>query len=199
MRIISGRFKGLRLPLRARAQIRPTSERVREALFNVLGASIKGIRALDFFAGSGALGLEALSRGAGSVVFVEQDSRLTKNLSDFCGNNKLFDQTEVLNMDSGQALSLLVSRKDQFEVIFLDPPYESDWVAKLFSNRSFFFLLSPDGLLVVERPKTNLGTDNFHEVGLEKIFSRSYGSSVIEFFSLKTVESISDLEFVKSD
>jgi 16S rRNA (guanine966-N2)-methyltransferase len=199
MRIISGRFKGLRLPLRARTQIRPTSERVREALFSVLAAGIKGVRALDFFAGSGALGLEALSRGAGSVVFVEQDRRLTKNLSDFCGNNKLFDQTEVLNMDSGQALNLLVRREDQFEVIFLDPPYESDWVAKLFSNRSFFSLLSPDGLLVVERSKTNLGTVDFHEVGLEMIFSRSYGSSVIEFFSLKTVESISDLEFVKSD
>ena len=107
MRIISGSLKGLRFPLHARAQIRPTSERVREALFSVLGTVVTGARALDLFAGSGSLGLEALSRGAKGIVLVEKDKRLAKNLVEFCRNNNLIDEVEVLNMDASQALSVL--------------------------------------------------------------------------------------------
>ena len=194
MRIISGSLKGLRLPLHARAQIRPTSERVREALFSVLGNHVRGIRALDLFAGSGSLGLEALSRGAKSIVLVEKDKRLVKNLVEFSRHNKLIDEVEVLNMDAGQALSVLASRKDQFDAIFLDPPYDSDWIVKLFSNSSFINLLSPDGLLIIERFKINGEAENFQAVGLEKTFFRNYGSSVVEIFASIRSESKSNLE-----
>jgi 16S rRNA (guanine966-N2)-methyltransferase len=192
MRIISGSLKGLRFPLHARAQIRPTSERVREALFSVLGTVVTGARALDLFAGSGSLGLEALSRGAKGIVLVEKDKRLAKNLVEFCRNNNLIDEVEVLNMDASQALSVLGTRQDKFEIIFLDPPYDSDWLVRLFSNSSFMNLLSPEGLLIVERSKISSEIEKFEKVGLEKTFFRNYGSSVVEIFTPVRSESISN-------
>jgi 16S rRNA (guanine(966)-N(2))-methyltransferase RsmD len=155
---------------------------------------VRGIRALDLFAGSGSLGLEALSRGAKSIVFVEKDKRLVKNLVEFSRHNKLIDEVEVLNMDADQALSVLASRKDQFDAIFLDPPYDSDWIVRLFSNSSFIKLLSPNGLLIIERFKINGEVENFQEVGLEKTFFRNYGSSVVEIFASIRSESKSNLE-----
>ncbi len=194
MRIISGSLKGLRFPLHVRAQIRPTSERVREALFSVLGTVVTGARALDLFAGSGSLGLEALSRGAKSIVLVEKDKRLARNLVEFSRNNKLIDEVEILNMDASQALSVLATRKDKFEIIFLDPPYDSDWLVRLFSNSSFMNLLSPEGLLITERSKINSEMEKFQKVGLEKTFYRNYGSSVVEIFASIRSESKSNLE-----
>ena len=77
-------------------------------------------------------------------------------------------------MDADQALSVLASRKDQFDAIFLDPPYDSDWIVRLFSNSSFIKLLSPNGLLIIERFKINGEVENFQEVGLEKTIFRNY-------------------------
>jgi 16S rRNA (guanine966-N2)-methyltransferase len=194
MRIISGSLRGLRLPLHKRALIRPTSERVREALFSVLGTVVTGARALDLFAGSGSLGLEALSRGAKGIVLVEKDKRLARNLVEFCRNNNLIDKVEILNMDASQALSVLAGRKDKFEIIFLDPPYDSDLLGRLFSNSSFMNLLSPEGLLIIERSKLNSEMEKFQKVDLEKTFFRNYGSSVVEIFASIRSESKSNLE-----
>jgi 16S rRNA (guanine966-N2)-methyltransferase len=183
MRIISGSLKGLRLALPAKAKIRPTAERVREALFSALGSAVCGVDALDLFAGTGSLGLEALSRGAGSVTMVEKDLRLARNLTGFCAGLKMFDRVKVLNMDAGKSVDYLSYGSVKFGLIFLDPPYDSDWISRLALDASFLGLLSPGGLIVVERTVLSKDSQDFEGQGLETIFSRKYGATMLEIFT----------------
>ncbi|MFH0959677.1 MAG: 16S rRNA (guanine(966)-N(2))-methyltransferase RsmD, partial [Pseudomonadota bacterium] len=128
MRIVAGSLKGRRLKLASCSEVRPTSERVRESIFSVIGNYVIGTEAIDLFAGTGALGIEALSRGAKSVTFVEKDRALTKNLYSFCSSCGLLSQTAILNMDVVEAIKLLKRRDSKFDMILLDPPYNSDWI-----------------------------------------------------------------------
>ena len=118
MRVVAGEFGGRRLAAPRGARTRPTADRVREALFSMLG-DLSGLRVLDLYAGSGALGIEALSRGAGSAVFVESDARaavvLERNLA------SLGLEQRVLRRD---VLRFLGSPEDSFDLVFCDPPYD---------------------------------------------------------------------------
>jgi 16S rRNA (guanine966-N2)-methyltransferase len=119
MRVVAGAFKGRRLQAPRGAATRPTADRVREALFSILG-DVGGLRVLDLYAGSGALGIEALSRGAGAATFVERDPQavasLRRNL-DAVGSD-----AEVRRQD---ALRFLASAGGTFDLVFVDPPYDS--------------------------------------------------------------------------
>jgi 16S rRNA (guanine966-N2)-methyltransferase len=119
VRIIAGEWRGRRLPVTAGTAVRPTPDRVRETLFNWLRDDIAGARCLDLYAGTGALGFEALSRGAAEAWFVEQDPKLVAALEAQAG---VFDaQPRIVRQD---AASLLRGRAAQkFDVVFLDPPY----------------------------------------------------------------------------
>ena len=121
LRIIGGSWRGRRLRFPAAALIRPTPDRVRETLFNWLGAGVAGARCLDLFAGSGALGLEALSRGAAHVTFVERDPgaarELRARLAEWGAAN-----AEIVR---GDALGFLAGAAQPFDVVFLDPPFAS--------------------------------------------------------------------------
>lgn len=120
IRIIGGQWRGRKLVVPDRAGLRPTGDRVRETLFNWLQAAVPGSRCLDLFAGTGALGLEALSRGAGSAVFVERDRFLVDALRavarDWPGGERL----EVVQAD---ALRWLVDDQRQYDLVFIDPPF----------------------------------------------------------------------------
>ena len=122
LRIIGGSWRGRRLRFPALADIRPTPDRVRETLFNWLGAHIRGARCLDLFAGSGALGLEALSRGAAHVTFVERDRlavrELRARLTEWGATG-----AQVLEMDASRFLD---GEPEAFDIVFLDPPFASD-------------------------------------------------------------------------
>jgi 16S rRNA (guanine966-N2)-methyltransferase len=182
MRIISGTLRGARLPLLPKAKLRPTAQRVREALFSVLGSAVSGVAVLDLFAGTGSLGFEALSRGAKSVTLVEKELRLANKLVEFCDDMRLSDDATVLNMDAARAVNFLAKRQIRFGLILLDPPYDSDWISMLFSSDSFLGLTTTSGLIVVERTKFNQNIVGSGKIRLEKTFSRNYGSSVLEIF-----------------
>jgi 16S rRNA (guanine966-N2)-methyltransferase len=119
VRIIGGTWRGRRLPVASLAGLRPTPDRVRETLFNWLAARIAGARCLDLFAGTGVLGLEALSRGAAQAVFVESSAELIASLR---------RATAALSADcliyQAQAIDYLKTSQDSFDVVFLDPPYQ---------------------------------------------------------------------------
>jgi 16S rRNA (guanine966-N2)-methyltransferase len=119
VRIVAGEFRGRRLAAPRGARTRPTADRVREALFSMLG-DVSGARVLDLYAGSGALGIEALSRGAGSAVFVDRDPRavaaIERNLE------SLGLEQEVLRQD---AVRFLARARGTFDLVFCDPPYDS--------------------------------------------------------------------------
>ena len=150
MRVIAGRFGGRRLKAPAGRVTRPTSDRVREALFAML-ADVGDLRVLDLFAGTGALGIEALSRGAGSAVFVERDAAVVKVLR---ANLQALGLTrELAEVRRGDALAALQSaraRQETYDLIFIDPPYDDARVGGPELSVLLPPLLRPEARVVVE-------------------------------------------------
>lgn len=127
IRIIGGEFRRRRLRFPDVPGLRPTADRLRETLFNWLQTEVEGANCLDLFAGSGALGLEALSRGAQRVRFVDQSRAVIRQLHENLGLLQVQDRAEVLSAD---AMRLLSKEADQqYDVVFLDPPFVRDWLA----------------------------------------------------------------------
>jgi len=176
MRIISGMHKGRRIAAPPGDSTRPTSDRVREALFNILGPMDDAI-VLDLFAGSGALGLEALSRGARRCTFVESDRVAARVIAE---NLAKLELTGAI-VDSRDALAVLreaAARKTTYDLVFCDPPY-GDWaslepqLAELLS-----LVLAEEGTLVVET-----GARIEPQLPLDLITTRRYGSARITLFN----------------
>jgi 16S rRNA (guanine966-N2)-methyltransferase len=195
MRIIAGKYRGRRLKSPPSAQTRPTSDRLRETLFNVLAPRIKGARFLDLCAGTGAVGIEALSRGAEHVTFVDQSRRM-------CGlieaNLKALEiDSEKVSMVHGEAEAFLhrVARQHEpsltvalmprlpelFDIIFFDPPYAADYysVVNMVSDTGGQ-LLTVDAVLIVEHHKKK---DLADDIGrLKRYRTLKQGDSVLSFF-----------------
>jgi 16S rRNA (guanine966-N2)-methyltransferase len=125
VRVIGGSAKGRRLTTLRTLALRPTPDRVREALFNILGGSIDGAAVLDFFAGSGAIGLEALSRGARVAVFVEAHEPACRLIEDNLRRCGLYEHAVVWCREASKAIPALKAHRRTFDVIFLDPPYQT--------------------------------------------------------------------------
>jgi 16S rRNA (guanine966-N2)-methyltransferase len=146
LRIIGGTWRGRKLRFAAGADIRPTPDRVRETLFNWLGPRVAGARCLDLFAGSGALGLEALSRGAAQVTFVEQDARAARELA-----GRLLEwQAQGGHVARADALRFLAGPAGAYGVVFLDPPFASDLLARAAAALAVHGWLAPGALIYVE-------------------------------------------------
>lgn len=146
VKIIGGQWRGTKLPVLLKDDVRPTSSRVRETLFNWLQSYIAGSDCLDLFAGSGALGLEALSRGASSAVMVEKDKQVAKLLSDQV--KKL--QSENALVISGDATDYMQNTQNKFDLIFLDPPFSEINPLDILNIILEKKLLKPNGLVYTE-------------------------------------------------
>ena len=147
MRVISGTARGLKLISPAGLDTRPTLDRVKEALFSMLTPALRDSSVLDLFAGSGALGLEALSRGCASAVFVDNSPEARAAAAKNLENARLTGRAEII---SGDALKYLASRKEPFDIIFLDPPYGGGLYEKALSLIAQRDLLAPGGVIAVE-------------------------------------------------
>lgn len=178
MRIIAGRFKGRRIPSPKGLEVRPTMDRAREAVFSSLGRRVCGSRVLELFAGTGAFSLEALSRGAEHAVLVEKDRRIMDALARTVQSFKVETSTSLLHMDALQAARRLRDSGSRFGIIFLDPPYEGDWIETILADPHFGDLVEAEGLVIVEMPAAE-GELNPPE-GFEKVFSRRYGRALVE-------------------
>jgi len=130
IRIIGGEYRGRRIAVPERRDLRPTPDRVRETLFNWLGQRLRGLACLDLFAGSGALGFEAASRGAARVVMVESDAALCGSLEKF---RDLVGAKQV-QVVRGDALEYLVRTREHFDVVFLDPPFRQNALPAVFRH-----------------------------------------------------------------
>ncbi|MBQ8374333.1 MAG: 16S rRNA (guanine(966)-N(2))-methyltransferase RsmD [Clostridia bacterium] len=183
MRIIGGKYKSRVLASFDGDAVRPTADRVKESLFNILSLRFYGARVLDLFSGSGALGLESLSRGAKEAVFNDcsKDSvaLLRKNLKTL----KIAEGSEakVYTLD---ALVCLSGLKEPFDIIFIDPPYRLEVGAQAIEKIAKRGLLKRDGVLIFERDRAFEG----EIVGLEKYDERKYGKTVLTFFRVKENE-----------
>ena len=145
VRIIGGEWRRRVLRFPDAEGLRPTPDRVRETLFNWLGQDLSGLSCLDLFAGSGALGFEAASRGAARVVMLEKSPRVLAALHE---NHELLHKPAAVEIRSGDALQYLSSAKSKFDLIFLDPPYRKGWLNRL--EPLLAGVLDEDGALYVE-------------------------------------------------
>ena len=185
MRITGGKFCGHKLLSPSHQGLRPTSDMVREALFNILGDTVVDGKVLDLFAGSGALGIEAISRGAGSVCFVEQDHRslrvLKNNLQRF---SDITTEVRVFPADVFRILPKLSQEEAEYDLILIDPPYKANLWLRILQNISQLTPLSEDGLIVLEIPRYNLLPEELDK--LIRIDKRVYGDVSLEFWKYKT-------------
>src|SRR6185503_9844939 len=128
VRIIAGEYRGRRIPVPQKPDLRPTPDRVRETLFNWLGQWLDGLVCLDLFAGSGALGFEAASRGAARVVMVENDAAVCQSLENF----RALIGAPAIELVRGDALEYLKRSRERFDVVFLDPPFRQNALPAVF-------------------------------------------------------------------
>ena len=133
MRIIAGRFRGTHLFTPARADIRPTADRLRAAIFNILQQRIRGKRVLDLFAGTGALGIEALSRGASHAAFVDQEQHAVDLVRRNIAKVRVVEKATVLQWDIARNLHCL-DGCGQFDFVFMDPPYRQGLIRRTLEN-----------------------------------------------------------------
>ncbi|MCP5043204.1 MAG: pantetheine-phosphate adenylyltransferase [bacterium] len=176
MRVIAGLFRS-RILVPPPKGVRPTSDRIRESLFQRLG-NLEGSRVLDLFAGTGALGIEAISRGASEVVFVDRASASLKALRKNLRNLEIEDRGVVIRGDVGSVLRRLVERDERFDLIFMDPPYDSDDVVPTLAALGRGPLLAPGVTLVVESAKRH-PLPSVARFGFEVIDERSTGDTMI--------------------
>ena len=185
MRVIAGALKGRRLaPVKGR--IRPTAAKVREAIFSILGEAVADARVLDLFAGTGALGIEALSRGAEAAVFVEDHPEalrvLRRNLEDL----GLTAQAQVLPLQVNTALKKLAARGPCFSLAFLDPPYGGGVAAGALAALAAADLLAPQAWVVAEHSRRETLPESMD--GLIRRELRRYGDTQVAFYLAHTPE-----------
>ena len=149
MRVITGTARGRRLKELEGMETRPTTDRVKEGLFNILQFDIEGRKVLDLFAGTGQLGIECLSRGAASAVFVDRRADAVKLIRD---NLKTTELTENARVVAGDSMEYLKGLREKFDIIFLDPPYAAGLLEAAISHIAEFDILSPHGIIVAEHP-----------------------------------------------
>ncbi len=178
MRIVAGEAKGARLQVPPGREVRPTSDRVREAVFSSLGTSVRGARVLDLFGGSGALGLEAMSRGASEAVFVERSGMIRKVLETNIATLGYQKNSRVIPGNALGALRRLGSEKERFDIVFVDPPYASDLAQRAVEELAASDLMTPLAIIVVERTGSKI---IHYPKSLQVSTTKRYGNTAITF------------------
>jgi len=181
LRIAAGAFKGV--PLVVPPQLRATETKVRQALFNILGAFVEGGRVIDAFAGSGSLGLEALSRGAEFVAFIESDTEAALAIRD--NLERLSDQVSreawrLLHLDVERGLHQLAKDEAPFDVVLLDPPYRGDEGRKALNTVGECAIVAPDGIVAIEHHRRTILPSAIGPLQQQK--QHRYGDTVLSFY-----------------
>jgi 16S rRNA (guanine966-N2)-methyltransferase len=182
MRIIAGEFKGRRLAA-VKGRIRPTSDKVREAIFSILGPAVAEARVLDLFAGTGALSLEALSRGAADAVLVEEKPAALSVLRQNLEALGIQGRTRVLPLPVSGALRKLAAQGTQFNLIFLDPPYGRGLALNTLEILQDSSLLQPEARVVAEHSHREVLPEQVGRLMLHQC--RRYGDTQVAFYGIR--------------
>lgn len=180
MRIISGRTKGHLLRTPRGREVRPTASKVREALFSILADRVHQAVLLDLFAGSGALGIEALSRGATEVVFVERNPEAVRALTENLDRLGFMDRARIFPMDSLKFLKGPDATERAFDVVLVDPPYHAGILRKLLPLLSRGDIMKPSGIMVIEHFHKMIPPDRIGPLAAQR--SARYGDTVLTFY-----------------
>ncbi|MEA1940475.1 MAG: 16S rRNA (guanine(966)-N(2))-methyltransferase RsmD [Candidatus Caldatribacteriota bacterium] len=180
MKIVAGKNKGNKLKPLKSISIRPTSQKVREALFDIIMPGIGETIFLDIFAGTGAVGIEALSRGAKKVVFVEKELKCVKIIIENLKKTKNYQFSLILNKRCLTGLRLLSRKKYLFDYIFLDPPYNKGMVNSTITEISELRILKEDGIIIIQHHKKEIVKNNYN--GLKMFRQKKYSESMLSFY-----------------
>ncbi len=190
MRVIAGRAKGKRLKAPPGMNTRPVTDMIKEALFNVLGIDVAGSRLLDLFAGSGSIGIEALSRGADQVVFIDRDARAIRVVKENLDNCQFDSHSyEVYRNDVFRALDILERKKYKFDFIYVDPPFTDEEIfARILYRLDQGQVLDPEGTMIIRtRRQKKLPLD----LGFLKEYrADNYGESTLHYYIKRNEEDI---------
>ena len=178
MRIISGSCRGRKLVKIDHQQIRPTSDRVREAVFNILGPKVQKARVLDLFAGTGALGIEALSRGARHVTFIDQSCDIIHQNIDRC---RFKEKSFVIGYDIAKGPLPKSLYGQLFDIVFIDPPYGKGYIELTLQKKSFMDILDKNCIIIAEQSfKENLQIEH---LPLDIYRQKKYSKTIISFIN----------------
>ncbi len=172
MRVIAGTARRLRLKTLEGLETRPTTDRIKETLFNMIADGLFGCSFLDLFAGSGGIGIEALSRGAKRAVFVEKNPKACACVRENLAHTKLSAQAETMQADALNALVRL-SGRESFDYIYMDPPYGKELEKKALAFLADSSLLAEDGVIIIEA-SLDTAFDDVEELGYSIIKSKGY-------------------------
>ena len=185
MRIVAGKYKGQKLTEIKGRQIRPTSDRVREALFSILSPSMENALVLDLFAGTGALGLEAISRGASKSVFVDKSREAIGIIKKNIKLLKIQDEAEVVLQDVRTLKNLKAFSGQKFDLIFMDPPYNKGLLGNVFADSDFLDMIKDNSIIIAEHSSREKDIDKVS--GFDRYDKRTYGEISLSFFKKKSI------------
>ncbi|MBR2705002.1 MAG: 16S rRNA (guanine(966)-N(2))-methyltransferase RsmD [Clostridia bacterium] len=160
---------------------RPTLDRVKESLFNIINSRIEDSIVLDLFAGSGAIGIEFLSRGAKKAYMCDKSKEAIKFVKDNVNKTKLQDKAIIANKDYKEFLMDLYKSKEKFDIIFLDPPYEKNLAVESVSLILEYKLLNNDGIIIIETDQKEREIKELEEINVEIYDTRKYGRANLIF------------------
>jgi 16S rRNA (guanine966-N2)-methyltransferase len=186
VRIIAGKYRGRILHSINNPSLRPTSDRVKETLFDIIGDRIEGAAVLDLFAGIGNIGIEALSRGASKVTFIEHDRQMIQTIKKNIEILGIGINGIVSHIPAMSYVRRYSNRKLKFDFIYMDPPYDLEKHDEFLSMISHGMLLNDDGLIVVEHIKKTILRDKFKYI--ERVREKVIGNTCLSFYELKKKE-----------
>lgn len=181
MRVISGIKKGYKLKAPKGKDTRPTEDRIKESLFNILWNIDEESVVLDLFAGSGSIGIEFLSRGARKAYFIDKSYLSVKIIKENLKHTELEDRAEVIKNDSIKAIRLLGNKNIIFNYIFIDPPYREGLIMTALEEISNKKILKKQGLIIIEHEKELELEERVYD--LKKVDCRNYGSKSVTFYT----------------
>ena len=182
MRIISGEFKGRKLISLQGSATRPTADRVRESIFNILTSSIFNASVLDLFAGTGALGLEALSRGAEAAVFIDSSASAVKIIQKNITACRVETRARGIRWDISKNLNCLQAEAPAYDLVFMDPPYNKNYIAPTLRKLIKRDILKDGATIIIEHAAAEVVPKDF--MGLDLTDQRIYGKTLVSFLSL---------------
>ncbi|HEX5440847.1 MAG TPA: 16S rRNA (guanine(966)-N(2))-methyltransferase RsmD [Ktedonobacterales bacterium] len=184
MRVISGSARGRKLKSPKSSETRPIMDRVKTALFDILAPEVMGMRVLDLFAGTGAVGIEALSRGAESATFIERSPEAWRLVRENLALTNLSDRAEVLRTDAFAYLQQAAATGRRFDLVYVAPPQYVNMAVRALTQLDASPLTEPDGLVIVQiHPQERAELDGLTLKRLRRYDERRYGSTLLLFYT----------------
>ncbi|PWW06351.1 16S rRNA (guanine(966)-N(2))-methyltransferase RsmD [Paenibacillus cellulosilyticus] len=190
MRVIAGTAKGRPLKAVPGMNTRPTTDKVKEAIFSMIGPYFDGGLALDLFAGTGGLGIEVLSRGADKAIFIDREKISIDVIRQNVNAANLADRSEIYRNDADRAVKAMAKRGEQFRYIFLDPPYKMTNMDEMLLSIAAHNLVEPDAIIVVEHDSSHLYPEQFGGF-IQRKYAK-YGETAVTIYDYQPEQQVND-------